>query len=113
MRSLSHRTFFVLFALLLAPALFAHDVTISGTQSFAALDGSASDHDGAVNGVFTVNDGNLTVSGVVNCNDDGVGDSACSMAFAVSGNLSVIAGGALYAENRSGSGTGGAITLTV
>ncbi|HEX8409197.1 MAG TPA: tandem-95 repeat protein [Thermoanaerobaculia bacterium] len=102
-----------LFALIAVPVL-AHDVTISGTNSFASLDGSSSDHDGAANGVFTVNDGNLAVTGIINCNDDtGASDSACSMAFAVSGNMSVNAGGALYAENRSGSGTGGAITLTV
>ncbi|HYC92389.1 MAG TPA: Ig-like domain-containing protein [Thermoanaerobaculia bacterium] len=92
----------------------AHDVTITGTNTFASLDGSSSDHDGAANGVFTVNDGNLVVNGVVNCNDDtGASDSACAMAFAIGGNMSVNAGGALYAENRSGSGNGGAITLTV
>ncbi|HEX6085898.1 MAG TPA: tandem-95 repeat protein [Thermoanaerobaculia bacterium] len=88
-------------------------MTITGTQTFASLDGSASDHDGSANGVFTVNDGDLTVNGVVNCNDDGGGDNACSMAFAVSGDLTIGSGGALYAENRSGAGTGGAITLTV
>ncbi|HEX6095153.1 MAG TPA: Ig-like domain-containing protein [Thermoanaerobaculia bacterium] len=85
---------------------------MTGTQSFASLDGSSSDHDGTINGIFTVNDGNLAVNGVVNCNDD-LTTSACSMAFNVSGNMSVNTGGALYAENRSGSGTGGAITLTV
>ncbi|MEO8379359.1 MAG: Ig-like domain-containing protein [Acidobacteriota bacterium] len=64
------------------------------------------------NGVFTVNDGNLVVNGVVNCNDDTT-TNACAMAFNVSGNLTVNTTGALYAENRSGSGVGGAITLTV
>ena len=114
MRSLSVRALLSLFVLLvLTPAVFAHDVTLTGTQSFASLDGSASDHDGTVNGVFTVSDGNLTVNGVVNCNDDGGGDSACPMTFAVSGNLTINSGGALFAENRSGGGTGGAITLTV
>ncbi|MGN6184628.1 MAG: tandem-95 repeat protein [Thermoanaerobaculia bacterium] len=113
MRSLSVRLLLSFLVLILTPALFAHDITISGTQSFASLDGSASDHDGSVNGVFTVNDGNLTINGVVNCNDDGGGDSACAMSFNVSGNLTINNGGALYAENRSGSGTGGAITMTV
>jgi Bacterial Ig domain/Bacterial cadherin-like domain len=112
MRSLSALAL-SLFVGMAAPAAFAHDVTISGTTSFAALDGSSLDHDGVANGVFTVSDGNLVVNGVVNCNDDGVGDSACSMAFAVSGNMTVNSGGALYAENRSGGGTGGNITLNV
>jgi hypothetical protein len=112
MRSLSVRLLLSLIVLFATPAVFAHDVTISGTQNFASLDGSSSDHDAAVNGVFTVNDGNLVVNGVVNCNDDTT-TSACSMAFAVSGNMTINSGGALYAENRSGGGTGGAITLTV
>ena len=115
MPSRSHRLLLSLVAIfLVAPAVLAHDVTLTGTQSFASLDGSANDHDGVANGVFTVNDGNLVVGGVVNCNDDGsAGNSACGMAFSVSGNLAVNAGGALYAENRSGSGSGGAIALTV
>ncbi|HEX8169722.1 MAG TPA: Ig-like domain-containing protein [Thermoanaerobaculia bacterium] len=96
-----------------AAPLFAHDVTVSGTTSFAALDGSANDHDGAANGVFTVSDGNLVINGTVNCNDDGASDSACSMAFAVSGNLTINSGAALYAENRTGGGSGGNITFTV
>src|SRR6266545_1732931 len=113
MRFLSLRLVFCACALVVAPALFAHDVTITGTTSFAALDGSSLDHDGVANGVFTVNDGNLIVNGTINCNDDGGSDSACSMAFAVSGNMTVDSGGALYAENRTGAGSGGAITLTV
>src|SRR5206468_3397794 len=64
-----------LFAL---PAL-ADNVTISGNVTFASLDGSALDHDHTVNGVFTVNDGDLTVLGTINCNDDGPGaNSACA-----------------------------------
>ena len=115
MPSRSARLLLSLFVLILAaPAILAHDVTLTGTQSFASLDGSANDHDGAANGVFTVNDGNLVVNGVVNCNDDGPGgNSACAMAFAVSGDMTVNAGGALYAENRNGAGSGAAITLTV
>ena len=113
MRSLSVRLLLSLFVVALAVPVFAHDVTITGTTSFAALDGSSNDHDGATNGVFTVNDGNLVINGTVNCNDDSGGDNACSMAFAVSGNLTINSGAALYAENRTGAGTGGAITMTV
>ena len=112
MRSLSVRLLLFFAALILVPAAMAHDVTLTGTQSFASLDGSSSDHDGAVNGVFTVSNGNLVVNGVVNCNDDTT-TNACAMAFNVSGNLTVNTTGALYAENRTGSGVGGAIVLTV
>jgi hypothetical protein len=111
MRSLSVRFLFSFLVLIAVPAL-AHDVTLTGTSSFASLDGSSSDHDGAVNGVFSVNDGNLVVNGVVNCNDD-TATNACAMTFSVSGNMTVNAGGALYAENRTGSGVGGAVTLNV
>src|SRR5687768_1281811 len=113
MRSLSLRYLFLSAVVLLTFPAFAHDVTLTGTQTFASLDGSSADHDGAANGVFTVNDGNLVVNGVVNCNDDGASPNACAMAFAVSGNMIINSGGALYAENRSGGGIGGAITLTV
>ena len=113
MRSVSASLVLSLFVVFAAPAAFAHDVTISGTTSFAALDGSSLDHDGVANGIFTVSDGNLVVNGVVNCNDDGASPNACSMAFAVSGNMTINSGGALYAENRTGGGTGGNITLNV
>jgi large repetitive protein len=100
---------FVLTALAM-PALA--DVTISGTTSFASLDGSALDDDHAVNGVFTVN-GNLTVLGTINCNDDGAGsNSACPMQFVVSGNFVMASGSALYAENRKGFGNGGNVSVT-
>jgi len=89
------------------------DVTISGTTTFAALDGSAQDDDHTANGVFTVN-GNLTVLGTINCNDDGPGaNSACPMQFVVTGNLTLASGGAVFAENRTKSGNGGNITMTV
>ena len=109
MRSLSATLSFLF---LFSVSALGHDVTISGTNSFASLDGSSSDHDGAANGVFTVSDGNLVVNGVVNCNDDSGSDSACAMAFSASGNITIGATGALYAENRSGSGSGGTIKLT-
>ncbi|MCU1230398.1 MAG: outer rane adhesin like protein, partial [Acidobacteria bacterium] len=92
---------------------FADNVTISGTVTFASLDGSALDHDHSANGVFTVDDGNLTIQGSVNCNDTGSGNnSACSMAFATSGNFTMNAGSSLFAENRVGGGNGGNITIT-
>jgi VCBS repeat-containing protein len=90
----------------------ADNVTLSGTVDFSSIDGSAQDHDHAVNGVFTVDDGNLTISGKVNCNDDGPGNaSACAMKFAVSGNFTMTPGSGLFAENRKGNGTGGNITI--
>jgi large repetitive protein len=104
----------LLTVLTLAVPAFADNVTISGTVNFSSLDGSSLDHDGAANGVFTVDDGDLTILGTVNCNDDGVSsNSACNMSFAVSGNLLLQSGSAVYAENRNGGGTGGNITFTV
>src|SRR5258706_11156390 len=108
----------LLFALvtlsLFAFSAVADDVTISGNVTFASLDGSALDHDHTVNGVFTVNDGDLTVLGTINCNDTGAGaNSACAMQFAVSGNLVLAPGSAIYAENRSSGGNGGDITFNV
>jgi VCBS repeat-containing protein len=107
--------FFVALALIaLVSAAYADDVTVGGNVAFSALDGSVLDHDGVANGVFTVSDGNLAVLGTVNCNDDGPGNaSACSMRFVVSGNMTIAAGGALYAENRTGGGSGGNITLDI
>src|SRR3712207_6290481 len=113
MRSLSGRLLLSLCLLFLPSAVFAHSVTVSGTNSFTTLDGSLDDHDGLANGVFTVSDGDLIVNGTINCNDDSGRESACSMAFNVNGDVIVNAGGAIYAENRSGSGTGAAITFTV
>ena len=103
----------VLASLLFVP-VFAHaaNVTVSGTTAFASLDGSADDEDHTVNGVFTVS-GDLTVNGSINCNDTGGSSSACAMSFNVGRDFIVNAGGALYAENRTGTGTGGAITLSV
>ncbi|HEY4640392.1 MAG TPA: hypothetical protein VII75_03540, partial [Thermoanaerobaculia bacterium] len=99
-------------ALALAFPAFS-DVTISGTTTFAALDGSAQDDDHTVNGTFTVNS-NLTVLGTINCNDEGAGnEDACPMRFVVGGNLTLASGSAIYAENRKGSGDGGDVTFTV
>jgi len=90
---------------------FAANVTVNGTTSFSSLDGSLDDQDHVVNGTFTVN-GNLIVNGTINCND-GVGFpvSPCSMQFNVSGDMTVNAGGALYAEDRIATGTPASITI--
>src|SRR5215210_8456104 len=110
---LRHRRWlFVLSLLALAVPAYSDSVTVSGNVTFASLDGSSLDHDGLANGTFTVSDGDLTVLGSVNCNDDATRD-ACSMNFAVSGNLTVAVGGGLYAENRKGTGTGGNIAANV
>ena len=94
-----------------APA-FASNVTISGSATFASLDGSAQDDDHTVNGVFTVN-GDLTVLGSITCNDasSGAGSSACPMAFNVSGNVTLAAGSSLFAENRNSDGNGANISV--
>jgi len=103
---------FILTAIVLAIPAFG-DVTISGTTTFAALDGSAQDDDHVANGTFTVNS-NLTVLGTINCNDEGAGaNSACPMQFVVTGNVTLAPGSAIFAENRSHSGNGGNITFTV
>jgi Bacterial Ig domain len=94
----------------------ADDVTLTGVSSFASIDGSAQDHDGLANGVFTVDDGNLVIDGTVSCNDDPPKPgyaNACPMRFAVSGDMTIEAGGVLSAENRIGGGNGGNITLTI
>jgi VCBS repeat-containing protein len=102
----------LLFVLLLVPAVpAAADVTVSGTVNFSSLDGSAQDDDHTVNGVFTVN-GNLTIQGNVNCNDSGPASaSACAMKFVVSGDVTMLTGSAIFAENRSGPGNGGNIII--
>ncbi|HEX3110252.1 MAG TPA: cadherin-like domain-containing protein, partial [Thermoanaerobaculia bacterium] len=93
------------------PTFAFASVTVSGTTSFASLDGGPDDADHTVNGVFTVN-GDLIVNGTINCNDD-TGVGACPMQFVVSGNLTLNAGSQIFAENRSTSGNGGNITFTV
>ena len=63
MRSLSVRLLLSFLTLILVPTALAHDITLTGTSTFAALDGSSSDHDGSANGVFTVDD-------LLNCTRD-------------------------------------------
>jgi large repetitive protein len=104
--------YFVLALVFVALPLVADNVTVSGNVTFSSLDGSSLDHDGSANGVFTVSDGDLTVLGTINCNDTS-STNACPMSFAVSGNLNLQPGSAIYAENRTGGGSGGSITFTV
>jgi large repetitive protein len=110
--SARHRLWALAFVFILsALPLVADDVTVSGNVTFASLDGSSLDHDGAANGIFTVDDGDLTVLGTISCNDDS-GTSACAMQFAVSGDIVIENGAAIYAENRKGGGNGGDVTFT-
>src|SRR5258708_10566521 len=104
MRRIARPLFTLVVVLFFALPALAANVTVNGTTSFSALDGSVDDADHVVNGVFTVN-GDLTVNGTINCND-GVGFpvSPCPMQFNVSGNMTVNAGGALYAEDRIATG---------
>src|SRR4051794_2721592 len=90
------------------------NVTLNGNVLFSSLDGSAQDADGVANGVFTVN-GDLTVDGAINCNDDSVpgGAGACPIKISVSGDLTMRAGSGIFAENRHAAGAGGDILLTV
>src|SRR5688500_9168995 len=106
----------ILTATLFPAALLADDVHLGGTISFAALDGSAQDHDGLADGVFSVDDGSLVIGGIVQCNDDAplAGNAgACGMRFSVSGDLVLDSGAQLLAENRRGNGSGGSVTLQV
>ncbi len=113
MRSLSIRVVLA-FALALVPMYaLAANVTISGTTTFAAIDGGVDDEDHVANGVFTVT-GNLTVNGTISCNDTGAGNaSACPMQFVVGGNLLLATGSGVFAENRASEGSGANITFTV
>lgn len=93
------------------------NVTISSPTTFANLDGSGQDADGAENGVVTVS-GSLVVAdgGSITCNDDAPlaeKDGACSMQFDVMGDFTIQAGGAVSAENRRGGGNGGDIVADV
>jgi hypothetical protein len=98
----------------IVPTFAFASVTVSGTTTFASLDGGPDDADHSVNGVFTVN-GDLTVNGTINCNDatSGAGSSACPMQFVVTGNLTLAAGSGVFAENRASDGNGANIMFTV
>ena len=105
---------FALVGLSLSTPVAADDVSVGGDVTFASLDGSAADHDGAADGVFTVDDGSLFVTGTIRCDDEGPGSaSACPMVFDVTGDLVVEAGGALRAQNHTGPGDGGDVELWV
>src|SRR5688572_19780302 len=94
----------------------AADLTINTAQDFSALDGSASDDDAAADGCLTVN-GNLTIDtgGQINANDPAAptGDSATAICINVTGNMVMADGSGIFAENRVGEGSGGAITIDV
>src|SRR4029079_7358807 len=104
-------------ALLLTAAAspaFASTLTLTGNVQFSSLDGSADDSD-PTPGVFAYN-GDLVIDGTVNCNDDSplpTSASACPISIHTPGNLTIDAGGGIFAENRRGAGKGGNVTLTV
>ena len=100
---------------LLARGAWASTLTLSGNMLFSSLDGSAQDSDGLANGVFTVN-GDLVIDGTINCNDDlplPSGAGACPIRISTSGDLTIEAGGGIFAENRRGGGNGGDVQLDV
>jgi hypothetical protein len=101
-------------------AAIASNQTITGAHTFntgpTALDGSAEDDDGMVNGTFTVN-GNLTMDpgSSITCNDPASppNDSACNITIVVGGNFVMQTGSLIQAENQTSGGTGAKTTITV
>jgi hypothetical protein len=94
----------------------AHDISINASTTFDALDGGVDDHDGLDNGVFTVNDGDLTIAsgGSINCNDfDSGGTDACPIQIVVTGDFTMACNSAILAENTVTGGDGGDITILV
>jgi len=96
--------------LLVAPPSFA--AVIDSPTTFAVADAS----DGLVDGVFNVV-GDLTIAtgGRITCNDPATpaDASACDIKIVVTGNMEMRAGSAILAENRTASGNGGNILITV
>ncbi len=107
----------LLLALLVATAAspaFATTLTVTGNVKFSSLDGSADDSD-PTPGVFHYN-GTLVVDGTITCSDDAplpAAASACPISIRTDGDLVVDAGGAIVAENRVSTGSGGDVTLAV
>jgi len=113
MKSLQSAVLFLLL-LMAAFAASATTLTVTGTVQFSSLDGSADDSDPAP-GVFAYN-GSLVIDGTITCNDDpprASAESACPISIRTTGDLTMDAGSAIYAENRLGTGNGGNITLNV
>ncbi len=113
MKSLQSAVLFLLL-LMAAFAASATTLTVTGTVQFSSLDGSADDSD-PTPGVFAYN-GTLVVDGTITCNDDpprASAESACPISIRTTGDLTMDAGSAIYAENRLGTGNGGNITLNV
>lgn len=89
--------------LVVSPRILASaNVTISAPESISSLDGSALDADGSANGIFTVA-GNLTLArgGAITCNSSvsRAPSEPCPIRIAVGGNLEMLAGSAILAEN--------------
>src|SRR5437764_7767391 len=115
MKSL-HGLFAILALLLTAAAspASASSLTLTGNVQFSSLDGSADDSD-PTPGVFAYN-GDLVIDGAINCNDDAplpTSASACPISIRTTGDLTIDAGGGIFAENRRLGGNGGNVTLDV
>jgi hypothetical protein len=116
--STNRRILFVLSALLTLasnPAQ-AHDVLIpAGVVRFADLDGSPEDHDGLADGVFSVDDGNLSIEGTITCDDAAplaAAASACAIRLNVSGHVLLGSRATLLARNMRGAGNGGDVSIS-
>ena len=116
--STNRRILFVLSALLTLAAdpAQAHDVLIpAGLVRFVDLDGSPEDHDGLADGVFSVDDGNLTIEGTITCDDAAplaVAASACAIQLNVSGDVLLGSRAFLIARNLRGAGNGGNVSIS-
>lgn len=119
-------------------ALQAADLTITIPRTFTELDGSSLDDDGVSNGTFYKN-GTLTIAsgGAITCNSSGcqinivvtgdliiqtggsirnvdsVGTDAGPISILVGGNMTIQSGGSVRAENQTGGGDGGDVSITV
>ncbi len=91
-------------------------LTINSPRTFASLDGSADDHDGAADGTLTLH-GDLTIDtgGSITCNDPALptGAGGCNIVIVGSGKLEMKAGSVITSENLVDGGGGGDITITV
>ena len=102
----------------LEPRLLLSTMTISVLTQFTTLDNGVDDAD-ATPGIFEPVNDDLVIAtgGSINNNDDFAGnipnDSARPIMLHVRGNLTIEAGGGIFAENRNQGGVGGDITIVL